>query len=231
MKKINFIVACLLMLSVKLWSQPVPSEGMTDYDKIKVPCYTIEVPFSEDVATDAIKKRFKKMGAGGKERKGFLEFKNVSIPEVRNELVDAYIKIEQKSKKEKNISIVSMVLTEPGVVPGASDSTLSSSKGAGTAIAAAGALGLLSSLHENTSDHSLELEIKKQEEMVKKADKEYNSLIKDGDDLQNKLKKIQNDIEANRNNQTKQAEELKKQKETLLQIQARRRMVPGEKNN
>jgi len=233
MKRINLIIACLLLLSVQIQAQSSevnpdtaitklnPVEGMIAYDKMEVPCYNIEVPVNEDVAKDAIKKRFKQMGADIKERKGFMEFKNVSIPEIRQgKLVDAYIHVDRKSKKEKESSVVSLVITDPGVAPAA---TMARESGEG---GASGAFALLSSLHENSSDYALELAIKKQEDAVKKADKEYNNLIKDAEELQSKLKRTQNDIEANKNKQVQQAEVLKKEKEALQQIQARRRTIP-----
>jgi len=164
MKKINWMLALLLLVSTKILAQSTPVEGKVEYDKVMVPCYNIELPVSEEVATEAIKNRFKKMGANGKERKGFLEFKNVNIPELKTGLVDAYIKIEQKTKKEKK-STMSFIITEPGVAPSSSSTEASSS------IVCAGVLGLLSSLSENSADYGLNLEIKAQEDKVKKAEK------------------------------------------------------------
>ena len=104
MKKINWMLALLLLVSTKILAQSTPIEGKVEYDKVMVPCYNIELPVSEEVATEAIKNRFKKMGANGKERKGFLEFKNVNITELKTGLVDAYIKIEKKTIKLQIVS-------------------------------------------------------------------------------------------------------------------------------
>ncbi len=226
MKKFILISVSILLFSTVMAQ---PKEDKIEYNKLQVPGYSVEVPVAPSVAEEAIKNRFKNSGVKGKERKGFWEFRNVKIPELRNAPVDAYIKIDKKSRKDN--SIVSMIVTEPGVEPGASDSSVNAARGDVPAIAAVGAFGLLSSLQTNTEDHGLDLELKKQDDQVKKAQKEYNNLVKDGEDLQNKAKKIQNDLETNRNNVTKQAEELKKQKETLLQIQARRKVAPGDKVN
>ena len=224
MKKINCILVLLLLVSTKILAQATPVKGQAEYDKVIVPCYNIELPVSEEIATEAIKNRFKKMGANGKERKGFLEFKNVNIPELKTGLVDAYIKIEQKTKKEKK-SAMSLIITEPGVAPSSSSSEASSS------IAGSSVLGLLSSLSENSADYGLNLEIKAQEDKVKKAEKEYKNAVNEGEALQNELKKVQYDIEANRNKQQNQAQEVNKQKELLLQIQALQKNAPGEKIN
>lgn len=228
MKKINLIMSCLVILSVKLLAQSTPAEGTVEYDKVQVPCYKMDIPVSEDVAKEAIKERFKKMGVKGKEKKDFLEFKDVTIPEIRSGKVDAYIKVERKGKKENNISEVSMILTEPGVAPGAASSGGGAAVVAG--VTAVGAFGLLSSLNESSATHGLNLDIKEQEKLIKKAEEKYNDAIKDGNSLQDKLKKVQNDIESNRNDQTKLAEELQKQKEKLLQIQSGQKMLPGKKD-
>jgi hypothetical protein len=222
MKKNYWVIALLLLVSTKILAQVIPAEGMVEYDKVMVPCYNIEVPVSDEVAKEAIKNRFKKMGANGKERKGFLEFKNVNIPELKTGLVDAYIKIEQKTKKEKK-SAMSLIITEPGVAPSPSSTEASSP------IAGAGALGLLSSLSENSADYGLNIEIKAQEDKVKKAEKEYKNAVNEGEALQNELKKVQYDIEANRNKQQNQAQEVNKQKELLLQIQTLQKNALGEK--
>jgi hypothetical protein len=231
MKKISLIITCLLLSAFALTAQSpenafapaTPREGAITYDKVEVPCYITEMPVNEDVAKEAIKKRFKQMGAGSKERKGFMEFKNVSIPEINNgKLMDAYVSVDRKSKKDKDNSIVSLIVTEPGIAPGAGTSQATGNAGS----VATGAIGLLSSLNQNSTDYELELEIKKQEEAVRKAEKEYKNLVNDGEDLQNKLKKTQNQIEENKNKQAEQAGEVSKQKEALLQVQSRRR-APG----
>ena len=229
MKKIQFIFSCLFFVSISLVAQPTPTQGTTEYGKVQVPCYNLEVPYPTDVAEDAIKKRFKQMGASGKEHKGFYEYKNVRIPQVRESLVDAYIKVERKGKKDKTASIVTMILTEPGQEPGTTANA--DNVGAGAAIASVGALGMLSSLSDNTEDLSIDLDIKNKEEAVKKADKEYKNLIEDGNDLESKLNKIQNEIERNKAEQIKMSETLTQKRELLVAAQGRKKMTPGEKKN
>ena len=208
-------------------SQIHPAESTITYDKQQVPGYTIEAPFSPGLVEDAMKERFKKMGVKGKENKGFWEYKNVVVPEIRQDHVDAYIKIDRKSKKQKDISVVSLILTEPGIEPGAPDSVVTAARGAKPAIEAVGAFGLLTSLNSHTEAHSTELDIKTLEDEVKKAEKKNNDLVKDGEDLERKLKNIQDDISDNKSKQAKQAAALNKQKELLLQAQANRKIIPA----
>jgi hypothetical protein len=235
MKKLLFF--CLLFFSYTSQAQLLdpsqvhPQEAMISYDGQEVPGYTVEAPFSPDLVEDAMKDRFKKMDVKGKERKDFWEYKNVVIPEIREDHVDAYIKIDRKSKKEKNISIVSLVLTEPGIAPGASDSVVAAARGVKAPIAAFGAFGLLASLNGHTEGRSTELDIKSQGDELKKAEKKNKELIEDGEDLQKKLKNIQDDISDNKKKQAKQQAELNKQQELFLNAQAKRKIIPASTGN
>jgi hypothetical protein len=222
------VLLFIVFFSVKTMAQP--AKAMIDYDKLKVPGYTMELPYAPGVAEDAIRDRFKSKGIIGKEHKGFWEFRNVLLPEIRKEMIDVYVNIDRKSRKEKDVSILSVILTEPGIAPGASDSVVNAARGNNGVMEATGAFVLLSSLNDNTADLSLELYIKKQEEEVQKAEKANKNLMSDEEDLQKKLKKTQEDISDNKNKQVKQAEELARQKELLMQLQSRRRKIPAVAN-
>ncbi len=212
MKKL--LLAVLVFISSNAMAQS--RQGTVEYDKMLVPCFIMDLPFTTGVAEDAIKERFKKMGLSSKEKKGFLEYRNVLIPEISGNPIDALIKVERKSRKEKDASTVFMIVNPIGV----STNTTTSGTVAGIA---AGTDVFLTSLKNNTEDLSLELEIKKQDEEVKKAEKKYKNLVEDGDDMQKKLKKLQEDIVENTKKQQEQTTEVQKQKEALIQMMGRRR--------
>ncbi len=228
MKKSQFVFCCLFFFSVSLFAQPTPTKGITEYGKLQVPCYKIEVPYPADVAEEAIKKKFKGIGVSGKERKGFIQFKNVNIPKVSDKSVDAYVKVERKSKKEKDASNITLFFTEPGIEPGTPETNGATFD---AAVASAGAFGLLSAISDNTGELSLEQDIKVKEQAVKDADNEYRKLQKEGNSLQDKLKKVQNDIEENNKNQTKLTEELAKRKGALEEAKGLKKIAPGNQKN
>jgi len=212
MKK--FLFVAFLFVGSHLMAQS--RQGTVEYNKTQVPCYIMDLPYATDVSEDAIKERFKKMGVSSKNNKGFMEFRNVVIPEISSSPVDALVKVDRPSRKDKNASTVYMIVNPIGLTPNAV---------AGSSVNdfASGANTFLTSLSTNTQDYSLELEIKKQEEEVKKADKKNNSLIDDGNDMQKKLKKLQDDIEDNKKKQAEQVIELQKQRDALTQMVGRRR--------
>ncbi len=212
MKKL--VLAVVVFISVQAMAQS--RQGTVEYDKTVVPCYIMDLPFAPGVAEDAIKERFKKMGLPSKEKKGFLEYRNVVIPEISATPIDAMIKVDKKSRKEKDASTVYMIVNPVGVSSNTTTTGTVADIGAGTDV-------FLNSLKTNTEDLSLELEIKKQDDEVKKAEKKYKNLVEDGDDMQKKLKKLQDDIVENTKKQQDQTAEVQKQKEALIQMMSRRR--------
>ncbi len=212
MKKL--LLAVVVFISIQAMAQS--RQGTVEYDKTIVPCYIMDLPFAPGVAEDAIKERFKKMGLPSKEKKGFLEYRNVVIPEISGTPIDALIKVERKSRKEKDASTVYMIVNPIGVTTDATSSGTVAGIAAGTDV-------FLNSLKGNTEDLSLELEIKKQDDEVKRAEKKYKNMVDDGEDMQKKLKKLQEDIVENTKRQQDQTAEVQKQKEALIQMLARRR--------
>ncbi len=214
MRKVIF--SLLVLFSVKCFAQS--RQGTVEYDKQVVPCYIYDLNFSKDITEDAIKDKFKKMGVNGSSHKDFMEYRNVVIPEISNTPVDALIKV---TKKDKNSSTAYMIVSRP----------------AGTAATdapgslAEGSISFLNSLNTNTTDYSLELDIAKQQDALKSAQKKYNNSVDDGNSLQKKLKNIQDDIADNAKKQATQSEEVKKQQAILDQMVARRRMAPAASKN
>jgi hypothetical protein len=207
----RYFILMLLTVITSLGAMAQSRQGTVEYNKQQVPCYITEMPYSKSVAEDAIKERFKTMGAKGNDKKGFTEYNNIVLPELGTTPVDAKFKVE---KRDNNSSTVYMIVSPAG------------SNGAGGANVAdysAGSTNFLSALSTSTSDYSLELEIKKQEDEVKKAEKKSGNLIEDGNDMQRKLQRLQNDIEDNRKKQADQIAELQRQRDLLTQVQARRR--------
>jgi len=215
MKKISLVCVTVLFFCIAAIAQP--RQGTVEYDKQQVPCYISDFPYSQSTAEDAIKNRFKSMGVKSNERKGFIEYSNVVLPEVGPNPVDAKFKVE-KRKGDKNASTVYMIINPVGL-----SSTQAVAGSGNVQDFSTGSTNFLNSLNTTTGDYSLEQEIKNQEEEVKKAEKKSSNLVDDGNDMQKRLQKLQNDIEDNRKKQTEQVTEVQKQRDILAQMQARRR--------
>jgi hypothetical protein len=207
---IAFFLFCIAVIAQ-------PRQGTVEYDKQQVPCYISDFSYPQSTAEDAIKNRFKSMGVKGNERKGFIEYNNVILSEIGPNPVDAKFKIE-KRKGDKNASTVYMIVNPVGL-----SSTQAVAGTGNLQDFSVGSTNFLNSLNTTTGDYSLELEIKNQEEELKKAEKKQNNLVDDGNDMQKRLQRLQNDIEENRRKQTEQVAEVQRQRDILAQIQARRR--------
>jgi len=209
MKKMLFVLA----ICIGMQASAQVSQGTVEYDKKQVPCYISETPYTQSVTEDAIKDRFKKMGVNGNERKGFVEYRNVIIPEIGTTPVDALIKVK---KKDKASSTVYMIVNPVGINDNSGGSAAMADFSTGTT-------AFLGSLQGNAQDLSLENEIKKQEDEVKKAEKKQKNLIDDNEDMKKKIEKLQKDIEDNTKKQGEQANEVQKQRDILAQMVGRRR--------
>lgn len=189
--------------------------GMVEYNKTQQPALICEFPFPPGMVEDAIKNKMEKLGYSGKEAKGFRSFKGAKIAEISNEaMLDLYFKVEKKSRKEKDASMVYLLLSkgyENFMTDAADGPTMNNAK------------TFLNNLRATVEAYSLELEITTQEEAVKKAEKKFNGLVDDGQSLEKKKRNIEKEIEENKTSQTRQKEEWDKQKQILDTLRARRK--------
>jgi peptidoglycan hydrolase CwlO-like protein len=128
---------------------------------------------------------------------------------------DLYFKIERKSRREKDLTVVSLVVGKASedikarVSP--DNSTLD------------GAKDLLNDMVGSIDAYNLEIQIKDQEETVKKNQRKYDGLIDDQKDYEKKIKNLQDKLEENRKDQQKQQDEVKKQQSLLETLKGKRK--------
>lgn len=189
--------------------------GMVAYNKTQQPAVICEFPYPPGMVEDAIKNKMEKLGYSGKEAKGFRGFKGAKIAEISNEaMLDLYFKVEKKSRKEKDASVVYLLLSkgyENFMTDAADGPTMNNAK------------MFMNNLRATVEAYGLELEIAAQEEAVKKAEKKFTGLVDDGQDLEKKKRNIEKEIEDNKTSQTRQQEEWNKQKQILETLRARRK--------
>src|SRR5256885_16345880 len=85
-------------------------EGSVEYDKKDQRAMIIEFPYSPSIVEDAIVDKMEKLGYKKKESRGFLVYKNAIIRDISSEPADFMIKVERKSRKEKDESVVYLVM-------------------------------------------------------------------------------------------------------------------------
>ena len=209
------LAACLSTLS--LFSQAY--ESSVTYEKKKQTAVAIDYNYSSEAVENAFIQKMEKMGNKAKEEKGlfnkdkgFIVFKNASVPDISDKRLSYMVKVERKSKKDKDESNLSLIINdESGVSVAETD-----------AEAITRAKAFLNELLPEIEAANLELEIKAQEEVVAKAEKKLKDLRDSQESMEKKIKDLESDLKKNSNEQEKQQSEIEKQKEALDTLKGKR---------
>jgi hypothetical protein len=185
-----------------------------DYNKTMQPAVEIEIPFTEKTVMKTIIENIEKRGYRGKDNKGYTVFKGVMIPEIGPVAYDLYFKTDRKSRKEKDITILTMMISS-GFEKFIGDTTDSK--------VIDNAKTFLNNQTAAVIAYDLELQVKEQEELTAKADKKYNNLVEDGQDLLKKKEKLEKDIADNTQKQAEQKAEAEKQRQILDTLKGKRK--------
>ena len=167
-------------------------EGTIEYKKKKQQCFFINYNFPPEAVENALMGKLTRMGYKGKEEKGmfnkdkgFIVFKDANVPEVSDQTLDYVIKVERKSRKDKDETTLYLLLNKGG-----SDAieTLDS-------YSVGKAKSFLNNLLPEIEEANLELQIRDQDEVVVKSEKKFKDLQDEKTDLEKKLKKNQENLE------------------------------------
>jgi hypothetical protein len=214
MKRIFLLLIAVVSLSI-LKAQPQAFEATTEFQKTTQPAAIIELPYTESIVEKAITEYMSRKGMKGNDSKGFKVFRNYKLRESQDYMSDLYFKIERKSRKEKDLTVVSLVVGKASedvkARASADNSTLD------------GAKELLNEMVGSIDAYSLEVQIKDQEETVKKSQRKYDGLIDDQKDYEKKIKNLQDKLEENKKDQQKQQDEVKKQQSLLETLKGKRK--------
>jgi len=206
---LTVILAFAILLSIGQ-----AKEGTLEYMKTKQPAAVIEFPYAEAVVEGAIKSHFEKQGAKISDSKGLMIIKNASLSG-ESEPLDLYFKIERKSRKEKDFTVVTLAAGHPG--------ENIAMRQADDRFGLAQSQAYLNSVAPHIENHSVGLQVLEQEEQLKKANKKYTSLVEDSIDYQKKKLTLDQKILDNSKMQEDQRVELERQKQILEALKARRK--------
>ncbi len=200
----------LITLAVSLSSYLTKAqavEAQVTYNKVNQPAVTAEFITDIDIAEKVVAEDLKTRGFGkGKSSKGFTLYQAINFTEISADKIDLYVKTEKKSKKEKDKSIITILISK------GYDNFVSSTT---EPKMIAAVVNYLNGLKPKFETGNLEVQIKDQEDIIKKEEKKSNNLIDDGTDLEKKKRKIEDDIINNKKEQEKQKVEVEKQKQIL----------------
>ena len=211
MKKIFLLgIAIVLYPAAMAQSRLVTAE----YQKTPQPAIEYDVPFPEKTVSKSIDDYFQKLGYKGKDTKGYLTFKGVRLPELGSDTYDLYFKTGRKSKKEKDATTVTMLISS-GYDHFIGDTTNSTLINNGKTY--------LEGLTGRVAAYDLDQQIADQDVAVKKSEKSLTNLTETGEDFRKKKAKLENEIADNLKKQAAQKTESEKQQLILQTLKDKRK--------
>jgi hypothetical protein len=219
-KQYMLIIALTAMMTARAQS----SYTTIQYNKTMQPALVLELPYTTNDVEGTILEKLKQIGYNPetqghlfwKKNKtdGFYVFNNVVLPSLSTQKLDMYFKVVKKNNEEKNNSTLYMLVSsgnENFASPSVDTTLWNSSK------------MFLNSFIEKTTAYNLEQNIKAQENIVTTSQKKLATLQKEERDLAEKIKRYQNDLGNNQNNQKDQQQDIENQQKLLESLLLKRK--------
>jgi hypothetical protein len=187
MKQIIFSAVASLLFGVSVLAQTDPIEGTIEYQKGVKRAAVIELPFAPDVVEGALKDYLAKGGVKEERLKGMQVFKNARLTPTDGEAADLYFKVEKKSRRDDNSSIVYLIMGRPN-----ENVAL---RTADDAYRIQDAKAFLGSFQPKAQSYELERNISKNEDNIKKSEKKLNDLQDDRKRLEKKIQEQQQELD------------------------------------
>jgi len=201
------IIFLLLSASIYCSSLFAQSRLVTaEYQKNNQPGVQNEIPFNEKTVDKSIDDQLLKLGYRGSDTKGYKTFKGVRIIELGPDMYDIYLKTERKSRNEKDVTIVTMLISS-GYEKFIGDTT--------NAQIIENAKIFLQNMVTKVAAFDLEQQITVQDNIEKKSAKKLANIVDDGISLQKKKTKIDIDIADNLKDQSTQKSATDKEQQIL----------------
>ncbi|MBN9297494.1 MAG: hypothetical protein J0I41_10805 [Filimonas sp.] len=198
MKKL-MLASAILLYSTQMQAQSATTTRL-EYQKKMFEGATINVTVEKSITEDAIDAIMAKKGSKGKNTSGYRLYKNVPLS---TEMMDVYIDVNQKSKREATTSSIYMItskLNDPLTNKSESDT-------AGVAASVA----FLNSLAGDILVYKADVDVQKQEDVVKKTGKKLEALQSDKNTYEKRLSSTKTKLQKNN-------EDIKTQQDAVLKL-------------
>ena len=217
--KIIFTLLISLFVTTFAFAQ-APMQTTVEYNGQKYPCYITEYNLPPDEAKSVIENKLKSEGYNANKSKGFLVYRNARLKDLNpDEPQDILFKIERKSRKEQDKSIVTMIAAKAGLIP---EGKVKGAKTVADIQPSANSVAFINSFQSGINMASYNLAVSNQEDEVAKAEKKLKNLQEDQAKLEKKIKDYQDDLAKNKSDQAKQTNEIEKQKSMLDEKKAQK---------
>jgi hypothetical protein len=195
-------------------------EDKIEYDKKQQPALAMEYKFPPEAVENAFISKLQKMGYKGKVEKGifnrdkgFHVFKGALIGEISNIRYDFYVNIDQRSSKKDDESILYMIIMKDNenVLTKLDKDELRKAK------------SFLADLLPGIEEADLDIKIIAMMALLTKSDNKFKSLQGNRDDINSKIKKLQDDLITNEKDQERQQEETDKLRKALEELKSKKK--------
>jgi hypothetical protein len=205
-----------LVWLISVFSYGQAQESTVEYQKKMQPAAVIELPYSPSVVDAAMDDYLSKKGKSrSSDIKGFRTFRNTDAVTGDSTNADLYFKTERKSRKEKQVTVISLLL-RPTDAQTNTDNLHYMNMG--------DARNYLNDLASAIDAYNLEVTIKDQNDAVIKAEAKYKNLIDEGEYLEKKRTTIDKRIADNKNDQQQQIKEIENQRKKLTEWISQRKL-------
>ncbi len=213
MKKMSTLMVALSACAITAYAQ---SSFITiTYKEALQPALILRLPNKTEVAEATILQKLKETGYNPETKgmlfwksnklDGFYVFNGVTFPEMNNQKLDMYFKVD-KASENKNQSTVYLMVSK------GYDNFVSPQNDTVTFYAAQ---KFLNGFVAGTDAYKLDLDIEAQQKNVANAEKKLSDLQQNEKDMHNKIEKLQTDLSNNQNDQKNQQMEIDNQKNVL----------------
>ena len=201
--------------SVKLGS-PEAKKSIIAFNGNSYNGHFIEFNANQQIVIDAIKEQFKLQGIKPIETKGFLVYRNLVMPAIDPKTpMDAFIKVERKSRIEREQTVVYFIAALAGEIPEEKINSSIASKTSITIVKKADEF--LTGLIPDIKQRLYDMDVASHQSQLEKEEKKLASILVDQVELERKLKNLKSDIEYNKNAGERQTVEVEKAK-MLLEV-------------
>ena len=196
----NFKLLLLFILSMQLSFAQV-YEGKIEYNKTSQAAVIAEYNYPEATVEKTLRDKLERMGYKVKSSKGYLIISNAEISSISSKSMEYAFKIERKSKKEKDATIVTLVINDNNVNATADNSSR--------------AKKFLTDLSPDIDVVNTDNIVNEQYDALVKSQKKLKNLKDDQMNIEKKIRNLEDDLKQNAKEQEDQEKKITKQQEVL----------------
>ena len=183
-------------------------ESKIDYNKTSQAAVVSEYKFSEEIVQKTLRDKLERMGYKIKSTKGFLVISNAVIESVNSKPLEYAFKIERKSRKEKDITLLFAIVNDNEVNATADNSEKLK--------------GFLSDLIPSIEATNVDFMVNEQYAAVVKSQKKLKNLQDDQNSMERKIRNLQDDMKRNAKEQEDLQKEIVRQQEALNALKTKK---------